>query len=167
MNDATPPQPGPDSGSILPPAAPTGAVKADLGKRIVAAIIDAVIAGVVGVAIPVIGGLIGAAYMLLRDGMEFDFMNHRSVGKHVMKLHLVSVDGAPLALSTSIKRNWMFVLGALIPLLAAIPFLGWVAIPFVGLAGFALGLIELVLVLTDAEGRRLGDKMAATRVAED
>lgn len=171
MNDSDPvtpdPIPPPPPTPPGPPTAPPAGGKADLGKRIVAAIIDAVIAGVIGVAIPAIGGLIGTAYMLLRDGLEFDFMNHRSVGKHVMKLHLVSVDGAALDLGTSIKRNWMFALGALIPLLLFIPILGWIAIPFVGLAALVLGVIEVVLVLTDAEGRRIGDKMAGTRVAED
>ena len=31
---------------------------------------------------------------------------------------------------------------------------------------FVIGIIELVLVFTDAEGRRIGDKMAGTRVIE-
>lgn len=159
--DATPPSPPPSS---PPPAAPA---KADLGKRVVAAIIDGVISGVLGMAIPMVGGILGAAYMLLRDGLEFDFMNHRSIGKHVMKLHLVSLDGQPLDIGTSIKRNWMFSLGAIIPLLLFIPVLGWIAIPFVALASVVLGVIELVLVITDPEGRRIGDKMANTRVAED
>lgn len=161
--DATPPPPPPRPSSP-PPAAPA---KADLGKRVVAAIIDGVISGVLGMAIPAVGGILGAAYMLLRDGLEFDFMNHRSVGKHVMKLHLVSLDGRPLDIGTSIKRNWMFALGAVIPLLLFIPVLGWIAIPFVALASVVLGVIELVLVITDPEGRRIGDKMANTRVAED
>lgn len=155
----TPPPPPPSQ----PPPSP---LKADLGKRAVAMIIDAVIAAVIGM-IPAIGGLIGAAYMLLRDGLEFDFMNHRSVGKHVMKLHIESLDGTPIDINTSMRRNWMFALGALIPLLLFIPVLGWIAIPFVGLAGLALGVVEIVLVITDPEGRRLGDKIASTRVVED
>lgn len=165
------PQPPPSGQeqSAPPPPPPPGQdapAKTDLGKRAVAMIIDAVIATVIGF-IPAIGGLIGAAYMLLRDGLEFDFMNHRSVGKHVMQLHVESLDGSPLDIVTSIRRNWMFALGALIPLLLFIPILGWIAIPFVGLAGLALGIVEVVLVITDAEGRRLGDKMANTRVVED
>jgi hypothetical protein len=31
---------------------------------------------------------------------------------------------------------------------------------------FLIGIIELILVFTDAEGRRFGDKMAGTRVIE-
>ena len=40
-------------------------------------------------------------------------------------------------------------------------------VPFLGLLGvvqFAISIIEIVLVLTDAEGRRLGDKFAGTKV---
>jgi uncharacterized RDD family membrane protein YckC len=149
------------------PSLPTPVAKADLGKRFVAFLIDAVIAGVIATVLPGIGGLIGAAYMICRDGLDFDFMKHRSVGKQIMKLNLDSIDGAPIELMTSVRRNWMFGLGYLIPLLLFIPILGWLAIPFVGLGALALGVIEIVLVLTDAEGRRIGDKMASTRVAED
>lgn len=162
---ATPPPPPPPGAPPVDGPQPGG--KADLGKRIVAAVIDGVIAGVIGIALPAVGGLVGSAYMLLRDGLEFDFMNHRSVGKHVMKLHLVTLDGSPIDISTSVRRNWMFALGAVIPLLLFIPILGWIAIPFVGLAALVLGVLEIVLVLTDDQGRRLGDKMAGTRVVED
>lgn len=143
----------------------TPVAKADLGKRIVAVLIDSAIAFVIGF-VPGIGSLIGAAYMVLRDGMEFDFMNHRSIGKHVMKLHLQSVDGSVLDLTTSLKRNWMFALAPLVPLLI-ISIVGWVLVPFVLFAALALMVTELVLVLTDAEGRRLGDKMAGTLIVED
>jgi uncharacterized RDD family membrane protein YckC len=148
---------------VTPPVA--GPPKADIGKRIVAAIIDAVIAAILGF-IPAIGGLIGAAYILVRDGLEFDFMDQRSVGKKVLKLRPVTLDGSPVDVVTSIKRNWMFCLGGLIPLLIFIPILGWMMIPFVGLAALVLGVIELVLVLTDANGRRFGDKIANTQVIE-
>ncbi|GMR12802.1 MAG: hypothetical protein BMS9Abin29_0995 [Gemmatimonadota bacterium] len=65
---------------------------------------------------------------------------------------------------TSVRRNWIFSRGAIIHVFLWVPILGLiVAIP-VALAGFALGLAELFLLLTDAEGRRMGDKMAKTRV---
>jgi len=163
-SDVQEPVPQPD-----PPASTsdvdTPVAKADLGKRIVAVLIDSAIAFVIGF-VPGIGSLIGGAYMVLRDGMEFDFMNHRSIGKHVMKLHLQSVDGSVLDLTTSLKRNWMFALAPLVPLLI-ISIVGWVLVPFVLFAALALMVTELVLVLTDAEGRRLGDKMAGTLIVED
>ena len=40
-----------------------------------------------------------------------------------------------------------------------------IAIPLAFIA-FAIGIVEIVLVLTDAEGRRFGDKLAGTRVVE-
>ncbi len=139
--------------------------KADLGKRFVAGIIDAVAAVLVAM-IPVVGGLIAAAYWLLRDGLEFDFMDRRSLGKKVMKLRPVRLDGKPMDLETSMRRNWVFALGGVISALLFIPVLGWIlAIP-VGLASLALGLTELYKVLTDAEGRRLGDSWARTKVIE-
>ena len=40
-----------------------------------------------------------------------------------------------------------------------------IAIPL-GLVAFVIGIIEVVLVLSDAEGRRLSDRLAGTRVIE-
>lgn len=139
--------------------------KADLGKRFVAVIIDAVIATVLGF-VPLIGGLIAAAYWLFRDGLEFEFMDYRSVGKKLMKLRPVKVDGSQIELMDSVKRNWMFALGGVVQLLLFIPILGWILMFPVGLAALVLGIIELVLVITDSDGRRFGDKMAETQVIE-
>ena len=136
----------------------------DLGKRALAVIIDAVIAMLVGL-VPIAGGIAATAYWLVRDGMDLDFMDHRSIGKKVMKLRPVTLDGQPLDLATSIKRNWMFALGGLTQFFA-MTIIGLVlAIPL-GLIAFVIGIVEIVLVLTDAEGRRMGDKMARTRVIE-
>ena len=136
----------------------------DLGKRALAAIIDAVIAMVVGL-VPIAGGIAATAYWLVRDGMDLDFMDHRSIGKKVMKLQPVTLDGQPLDLATSVKRNWMFGLGGLTQFFA-MTIVGLVlAIPL-GLIAFVIGIVEIVLVLTDAEGRRMGYKMAGTRVIE-
>jgi uncharacterized RDD family membrane protein YckC len=145
------------------PGGPAG--KADLMKRFVAALIDGLLAGVVSM-VPLVGGLAGAAYMLLRDGFEFDFMDRRSLGKKVMKLRPVRLDGQPMDLMASAMRNWMFALGGLAALLVYIPILGWLLLIPVGLAAFGLGVIEIVLVVTDAQGRRLGDRLAATQVVE-
>lgn len=136
----------------------------DLGKRAVAAIIDAVVATVVGM-IPVAGGIAATAYWLVRDGMDLDFMDHRSIGKKVMKLRPVTLDGQPLDLVTSAKRNWMFALGGLTQFFAMTIVGIVIAIPL-ALVAFVIGIVEVVLVLTDAEGRRMGDKMAGTRVIE-
>lgn len=139
--------------------------KADITKRVVAVIIDGAIAGVLGV-IPAIGPFIGGLYMLLRDGLDFDFMKGRSVGKQLMKLTVVRLDGQPMDLNTSIMRNWPLSLGLIVSILALIPILGWLAGIAIGLISAVLGLIELVLVLSDPEGRRFGDRMAGTVVRE-
>jgi len=144
---------------------PKGDGKADLGKRFVAALIDAAIAVVIGF-IPIIGGIISAAYWLLRDGMDFDFMKKRSLGKKVMKLRPVTLDGSPVDMVVSIKRNWMFALGGIVQLLMFIPVIGWALIPVVGVIALILAIIEIILVLTDPEGRRMGDKIAGTKVIE-
>lgn len=142
--------------------------KADLGKRLIAGLIDGVLAGGVSL-IPGIGGIIAAAYMLVRDGLEVDFMPRRSIGKKVMELKPVRLDGAPVDLQTSAMRNWMFALGGVTALLVIIPVIGWLLMIPVGLAALGLVIVEIVLVLTDDQGRRLGDKMAKTIVvaAED
>ncbi len=138
--------------------------RVDIGKRAIAMLIDAAIALVVGF-VPVAGGIVATAYWLLRDGMDLEFMDHRSIGKKVMKLRPVSLDGQPLDMVASVKRNWMFGLGGLTQLFA-MTFIGLViAIPL-GLIALVISIIEIVLVFTDAEGRRMGDKMAGTRVIE-
>ena len=141
-----------------------GQAKPDIGKRAVAMIIDAVIAFVIGL-VPIAGGIAATAYWLVRDGLELDFMDHRSVGKKVMKLRPVALDGQPVDITMSVKRNWMFAIGGIAQLLlftlVGIP----LAIPLFLLA-FVVGIVEVVLVFTDAEGRRIGDKMAGTRVIE-
>jgi uncharacterized RDD family membrane protein YckC len=141
------------------------APKAELSKRIIAGVIDAVIGAVVGL-IPVIGGIIAAGYWLVRDGLDIEFMDHRSIGKKVMKLRPVTLDGRPVDIQTSIKRNWMFALGGVVSLLLYIPIIGWLLMIPVALLALVIGIVELVLVITDAKGRRFGDKLAATQVIE-
>ncbi len=134
-------------------------MKADLAKRFVAILIDGILAGIVTL-IPFIGGFIAAAYILLRDGFDFNFMKGRSLGKVVMKLQPVLADtqGA-IDITTSIKRNWTLAIGYIF---ASIPLINIVF----GIIGLVLWIIEIILVVSDAEGRRLGDKMAGTKVVE-
>jgi uncharacterized RDD family membrane protein YckC len=141
------------------PVSPQTTVKADLVKRFIAALIDNVLAALVG-AIPVVGGIVGAAYILLKDGLDLEFMDKRSIGKKLMKLRPVRLDGGTMDITTSVQRNWPLAIGSI---LSIIPILGWIiAVP----VALVIGVIELVLVLTDPEGRRLGDKLAGTKVTE-
>jgi uncharacterized RDD family membrane protein YckC len=140
------------------PSTSQTATKADLTKRFIAALIDNVLASLVSF-IP-FGGIIGAAYILLKDGLEFEFMDKRSIGKKLMKLRPVRLDGGSMDITTSIARNWPLAIGSV---LSIIPVLGaLIAIPIV----IVISIVEFVLVLTDPEGRRLGDRLAGTKVIE-
>ncbi|HEY9429037.1 MAG TPA: RDD family protein [Gemmatimonadaceae bacterium] len=140
-------------------------IKPDTGKRIVAAVIDCIVAAILN-AVPAIGGLVAAAYWLLRDGLDVTFMDRRSIGKKVMKLRPIRLDGQPMDIETSARRNWMFALGGVIWFLKYIFILGWLLIGPVLLAAIVLGFYELYRVITDPQGRRLGDTMAGTKVIE-
>lgn len=139
--------------------------KADLAKRAIAMIIDSLAAALIGL-VPYIGGLASVAYFLVRDGLEIDFMDQRSLGKKIVGLRPIRLDGRPMDLETSVRRNWMWGIGAITSLLVYIPILGWALIPFVMLAAVAIGLFEIYNVFTDPEGRRWGDNMAGTKVVE-
>jgi uncharacterized RDD family membrane protein YckC len=164
-----PPIPGPP----MPPPAPTAAARTDLGKRFVAALIDAIPAIIVSFVlglIPFIGGILGGllagGWWLVRDGLELEFADRRSPGKKVMKLRPVRLDGQPMDIATSFKRNLPLAIYCVGYFLWIVPVLGHlVSIP-IFLIGGLLCLIEAVLVVTDPEGRRFGDKIAGTKVIE-
>lgn len=139
--------------------------KADLTRRIIAGVIDAAITLVVGF-IPWLGGLLATGYWLVRDGLELEFMDHRSIGKKLMKLRPVTADGQPTEMVDSVKRNWPLAFGGVAQLLLFIPIIGWILLIPVVFIAFAVGIVEVVLVITDSEGRRLGDRFAGTRVVE-
>lgn len=141
------------------------APKADVSKRVIALIIDAVISAALGL-VPLVGGIVGTVYIVVRDGLDVDFMPNRSLGKKIMSLQPLRLDGQPVDLQTSLRRNWMFGIGALTSLLLYIPILGWILIPFVLLFSLGIGIYEIYLVLTDEEGRRWGDRIADTKVIE-
>jgi len=162
-----------------PAPAETGATspgKADLGKRFGAYLIDALLAGLIayilgraGFRMYGLGMMVGASYILLRDGLGIEFMHQRSLGKKLLKLRPVRLDGSPMTIDASLRRNWPM---ALPTALYGLGFLlggydGFFAIT--ALAGVALlfVLVECILVLTDADGRRFGDKFANTQVVAD
>ena len=150
--------------------------KAPLGTRFVAVLLDSLIAGAISAVFGIfgarmggIGYLVGAGYMLVRDGLTFEFASGRSIGKQLMKLTVVRLDGRPMDIETSIRRNWTLVIGSILVGVGGLiggglgAFLGGVV---GGGIGFVVGVIELVLVFTDARGPRLGDKTGGTEVVE-
>jgi hypothetical protein len=141
--------------------------KVDPVKRIIAFVIDSVLASVVGF-VPFIGAIVGALYMLLRDALPVEALNFKSVGKKLMNLSVVNVAQPEVKIdyATSAKRNWMFALGPLMMFFAFIPILGWIIDIILMLAVFVLVIIETIKIFQDPNGQRMGDKMANTMVIE-
>ena len=128
------PPPSPSPNPIPVSSGPVGG-KPDTVARFLAFLIDAVAVAAVGL-VPVIGGLVGIAYVLTRDGLAFDFMDGRSIGKKLMKLRPVRLDGQPMDLNTSVMRNWPLSLGSLAQVLIFIPVIGWILILTAGLTAY-------------------------------
>ena len=146
-----------------PAAAPyTGAYpKAPLGGRLLAVIVDGIIAAALlgpgilflyaglasggtpalGIALVVIGGIWELVYLLGRDGFGGAGFGKRLTGLVVV----TSPGGVPAGVGASIVRQLVLYLLSVIPVIGS--------------------LVEPILVITDKDGRRLGDKAAKTQVA--
>jgi uncharacterized RDD family membrane protein YckC len=146
----------PDAGFELQPA--------PLDKRLIAALIDFVIGAFLS-AVPILGGVAAATYWVLRDGLEVEFMNHRSIGKAIMKIRPVRPDGSHTDIDDSIRRNWMFAPAALIPFLFYSVIGAFLVPPMILLVLVITG-IEIYLISNDVLRQRLGDKVADTVVVE-
>ena len=139
--------------------------KADVIKRVFAAIIDGLIAGLPSF-IPFIGALLGTLYTLTKDAIVYEStgdvgFKNRSIGKKLMNLEIaLESEEDYVDWSVSIRRNLPLAIGSLIMI---IPILGWIIGPFIALL-FAL--IELILVITEPAGRRLGDQIGKTQVIQ-
>lgn len=147
-NDATLVPPAPE---VESPANATSAVvadnEADLGKRIVAALIDALVATAVAIAVGLVVSRLyfpsWAAYMLTRDSLPF--LNGQSIGKKVMRTQAVSKTGKSLSgdWNSGLIRNVSMV------------------IPFGAL-------VELIIMVVNRDKpgglRRLGDQWGKTKV---
>ena len=143
----------------------TLSTKADLSKRVLAAFIDFVIAIVLS-RIPYVGWFTGIGYVLVRDGLDLEFMNRKSIGKKLMGLKTIRLDGEAMDVAVSVRRNWMFALGTLASLVVWIPILGFLTVLAAALISFVIGVYEVYLVFNDLEGRRWGDTFAGTKVVE-
>ncbi len=132
---------------------PEDGSKASLLLRIIAKSLDFIVIAIAVNTIPQIGYIVGLIYLLISDGL-FD---GRSLGKKVIRLKVVSVstEGAG-TFRDSILRNTTL---AIAILLLKIPLIGWI----LSLLIFAL---ELLLMLGNKEGKRLGDDIANTKVVE-
>ena len=127
--------------------------KVDVGNRVLAALIDGVMSYIIGF-IPIIGAIVGAAYMLLRDGL----FEGQSVGKKVMKLQVVTEGDVKADFAVSARRNVIFAIPIVFMI---IPVLGWVIAPILSIV---ILVIEFLKVINEPKGRRLGDTWADTQV---
>lgn len=115
-----------------------------------------------------VGLLLGAAYLLLRDGIPYAEWGARSLGKRWLGIRPYLPRGGELTWPVSARRNATVAGAALVP---ALIFLvgGYKLVPFADvLIGLALLVVaaEAALVAVDPVGRRLGDRLAQTRVVE-
>ena len=115
-----------------------------------------------------VGLLLGAAYLLLRDGIPYAEWGARSLGKRWLGIRPYLPRGGDLTWAVSARRNATVGGAALVP---ALIFLvgGYKMVPFADvLIGLALVAVaaEAALVAIDPVGRRLGDRLADTRVVE-
>lgn len=112
--------------------------KADNGNRIVAYLIDCLVTIPIYF-IPILGVFVGIAYLLTRDSLPF--LDGQSIGKKAMGLRAVTEDGQPLT------NNWGP--GIIRNIVLLIPF---------------FPLVELIVLLSNNTGLRLGDQWAKTKV---
>ncbi len=69
----------------------------------------------------------------------------------------------------SAMRNWPLAIGQLVSFIISLVSYPWLALSSWSLLAAVttvIGIIEIVLVITDPEGRRLGDRLADTRVRQ-
>ena len=115
-----------------------------------------------------VGLLLGAAYLLLRDGLPYAEWGARSLGKRWIGIRPYRVDGTPLTWATSARRN-ATVAGAAAVWAALYLVGGYRGIPFGEILLYLAAAVvaaEAVLAAIDPVGRRLGDRWAGTRVIE-
>ncbi|MDX1529940.1 MAG: RDD family protein [Rhodothermales bacterium] len=162
-----------------PAPAPAGAprqsasAKPDVAKRFIAKFVDGIVAAVlywvVAAVVPgwfagyVLGGIVAGAYLLVSDGLDVDFMKQRSLGKKLLGFDVNRLDGQPMDLATSARRNWMFVIGYFSQ---AFIFSAPALSTLISIVALGIVLYECYRVLTDPAGRRWGDEFAGTQVTE-
>jgi uncharacterized RDD family membrane protein YckC len=110
------------------------------GNRVVAFLIDVLVMLVVSALLQTPGVVLAVIYLLSRDGIPF--LDGQSIGKKVLDLQAVDYKGDPLT------NNWR-------PVVLRNVFL--LVFPF-------FPTIELLVLLSHTDGRRIGDQIANTRV---
>ena len=172
MSDSTPPShPGPPPEPGPAPTAgpaPGGVRYADLGKRFLARLIDALLVGVPltivlwllpgisvgGLIANVLSAVVGLGYFVVLETSQ-----GATFGKQWLGLQVTDEAGtSPITTDASLRRNWWLLLGVL----GSIPVIGFLA----GLASLAVVIVIVTTISSDARGQGWHDKLAGTLVIE-
>ena len=155
-----------------PPPRPTransGPYKANVGARIVADFIDFFIACLPALVLALQGhwtwgAPVAALYLLIKDGMPLPPLDFKSIGKKIVGLHVEveSTGVSHLDPQASILRNVLPVAGLLV-----FPLIYMASAPAAFVVAILAPVVELAILLRDPNGRRIGDRMAGTKVLD-
>lgn len=127
--------------------------KASVLNRIVAKIVDLIVAAAFSKLLPPVGFFAGLTYLLIADG----FFDGRSLGKKLIKLRTVKAGGELCTYKDSILRNLTITIGYI---LFFIPYVGW-------LLTLIIYSVEGLIIIGNEKGLRIGDELAKTCVIEN
>lgn len=125
-------------------------------KRLVAGIVDVLLFLILIKFFGIAGSLLGLLFIFLKDAM----FKGQSPGKKLFDLQVIEQGEVQLActIRKSIIRNIPM---AVVVSLLSFPVVGWILFATIGLA---IVILEIFLVYSDEDGRRIGDIFADTRV---
>jgi len=118
-----------------------------------------------------ISALVMLGYILGRDLL----FEGRSLGKKTQDLRVVGASGGVVTLAESVRRNALFAIGSVLVTVSTVfqllPCIGdavaCLLTPLMllgGIAAFGAAILEIVMIIQDPAGIRIGDKFARTRV---
>ena len=140
--------------------------------NLVYSVLTAVIAGIPDIALSLLFGLLLIAYLLIRDAL----FHGQSIGKYTVGLRVVDMEGQPCDLRKSGLRNLIFIVPVLIFGIVSLlpePVESSADVPNIPLYIYALifiavatDIIEYFVMRASKWERRLGDRMAGTKVQD-
>lgn len=116
-----------------------GVDAADWQTRSLAFLIDLIIYTAIFYGLGSVGHFLSMLYMVFRDGI----FAGQSIGKKVMKIQVIHADGRAVHFVDSSFRNVLFLFYLLLPLTIV---------------------LEAIALMRDPERKRIGDRIAGTRV---
>jgi len=153
-------------------------------KRMVAAIIDSIIAAIpaaiIGVPISLINAGLGSATMSiivilvfgLRDALPISALEGASIGKKLFGIKALRSDGSPCDFEASFKRNAPLMVYSIVAVftglitMIGLGFIAWILNILASLVAFVVLIVETVKIFQDERGLRIGDLFASTFVYE-